>query len=1663
MTHHHSQLALDLRYRLIASLIPSTFGFLTKAIKSSDVSNLSLFNYPEIYNDYFGFLFLMTFLEIVTRIAKQVFTPKKTLKNQANNFIAGMNLDAVINYLSRNEQSLIKPMFIAIVSYTIIFFIYQAIIGLAILKLIQSNSNPTLEIQNHLIQTRSSDAPTINLDQEDLPLPIPRILEEDQKISEDSILLDHPQEETYLMMSSSRRPSQIPNEKFTLTMANINSVLDLKASAFVLSADQKIVFAVVSWSIKIIDISNLKSPKAIGSVSFGKPTSYNGNVLSALALSSDEKTLFFSNFMQLSIIDITNLNSPKQVFFTKTNIIPDDDLQKSVKQFRASLAIDESTQTLFIGGLGLIVYDVSNLTEPKLLKAVANQPDYAIIYAIFNETEVKLSLNQDQKVLFLANGTLDIYNISNPKDIQLISSIETSSTAASLQFTSDSNRILTLGLDENGMSIDEIDVSNYSFPKIIKSNNHYFGSQLFKIARFLAASPGQNLFIILTNAMGDYSSPTGLFTFNDQKKTFTKESRASIKYPLAFEVLQNGKHVITLSNSQFFILEPLQNYPNTEIFDFNFNQISSLRPPGSYQQMKLSPDGKTMFLVTDGFFGASEVSFFQIWNMTDLNAPNQLFSRYMNSNLVSMYFNENYKTAYMLFEDQIFVIDLSDFSSLNIIGYLKHKESDLKFSHLCVTSDEQIGVAIMEKDKKNMITGFNFSYSNSSEIQKFWTLDHPCPFYDCKIFLKDNRTLLVVDKNITIYQISNTKSSPVLIASLSIVLSDTMTIPEIDSAQLSPDKKTLFVSVYETQGLYRLQIYNISAPRSPYLLTEHSFYKNDGSLSYSGDFITFTPDFKTGFIQNKQILYKVRIQPEEVKIIGQIQISDDRKPKFIISPDGQTIYTGTTSGINIISTHIQQTFYLKQERFALGEKYSDQTMMLNRTGLSDYSLLDRNSYKIIKLSLADFKISPSKTAPDFIESPLPTWVAFDCETDLLTLEPKNRNDLGDYTLQAAASMKIPENAFNALVLSFNKGGYIDGEITPEDLLAWLISLGYIDNELFLTESFLSIQALPTGDLKNFYLPSMFSPIKQKIYNILKRYYVKTFTTIEIVSSLEFNLGKENLITIFTPASDHLKVDIDLISPIGTGSKARFLHKSYPSLSSFITNQKSRLHLEGALEDINIVLKDLIVDFTKNNTICDASFTIQDGLNRPLTLSLKNASKLFTPNTPPALQKPIQNQVDSIDIYTSQHFTIEFEQDTFKTNYTDDPLTYELVMAKNQTHPPKWLTLSGLKLRGIPPEEVISDIELVIIAKNEFKQIREPFKLKVKISLAYSLKLLLKYLSSLLSIVGLIVSLNKIWNIVGQKFYKHPKEYVLNSGEKLTAETIAPIFFIGKEKQEAKLIIKHLEKHISDQLQLESITRSQFINYFILDSDQKELDKQKIFNIIDDVIQSLPPKDKENLERYCSVKKSRKLFIQQLIIDQLILWQLDQDLQTKSVFEKIKDRWSEITYWDPSFSLFSLNQDKFDQILKEKSSSPDFDLSQTNDTSLLMPGEINSNLLQDSVLAFTSGVHQISESPLQVGVSMKEQVKSNILFKLLKLDLLSTHKIDYGINYSIADDILNFTGIAKEYLQGRTLVIQITTIRNRILKEIRIHGIPESPMNKQEITDYLSNENKYEAF
>jgi len=617
---------------------------------------------------------------------------------------------------------------------------------------------------------------------------------------------------------------------------------------------------------------------------------------------------------------------------------------------------------------------------------------------------------------------------------------------------------------------------------------------------------------------------------------------------------------------------------------------------------------------------------------------------------------------------------------------------------------------------------------------------------------------------------------------------------------------------------------------------------------------------------------------------------------------------------------------------------------------------------------------------------------------MLTIEPKRQRDLGYYIFHTTFSKKIPRNIFDKMALK------------SEDLFAWLISLDYVSNKFFLTDHFDSFDA--------FLLPSKYEDYKLQIYELLKQYHLETCTGFEIIPSLELIDGNEKL-EISTPNPGNVKVDIKLHHH--AHSEVLFLSKPYASLLPSIKDGKSKISLEGSLKEVNAALESIVVDFSGSKDNYNATITMFDGLNPSVTKEIQNMSKYVEENQPPKLNKPVQEQIDRAYVETGQYFSIYLKENTFIDDYSNDSLTYELEMA-NKKNLPSWLSFHELILRGTPPEDVFGrDIDLVLVAKNEFKKHDVAFKLHVKLSSTFLLKLLWRYSPYILTLIGLLISTNKILNILKKDKYKHPKEYKLGVGEEISSEVIYPVSFIREEIRQSQLVLKHIKKkNLKD----------------FLDEGSRVINKQKI---IDSVQEVLLMKVREKISL-----KSISL-IEQIIINKFVQMQLNskKEKKTRLLFERLKLNCFEIIEKDQlNSSGFCVNETKLKKLLQVST------LRKESLEEPLIPEGVNVDLLKDAMIAFAFESHTMNVSPVSVDIVVKEQMPiRGILFKFFKMDLRSVwlnhnNRIDYGINYKIIENKLCFYGNVLEIFKNKTLVVQIMNHRHRILKEIWMKGVSQ---------------------
>jgi len=1544
-----------------------------------------------IYSNYFAFLFVMLLIEIISRMMN--------IGSKLSNSLAIEDLKPGKGIKSS------KKILIQIAFYTLIFIVFYGAH-----RNIFNVASPKIHMNPMEKATKIHHADSLRFS---------RVLEEEQGVTN----INTPKT-TLASVSGS-----LKSEKASLSMGSIVSSLNLDVNGLVLSKDRRFAFVTLDFygTLKIIDISDIEFPRVVGSLALNI-SGYSFRI-KTMAFSNDEKTLYISNSKDLEIIDVTDVESPKLISFTASEIFNEENRNGPLRYFRTSLALDENTKTLYIGGLGLQIYDVKDPKKPILLKAFQNdklETDFGGEAIQRNE----IYIPSESQLLFVANNTFDVYNIANPRDIKLLSSIETRSSVRALYPSKDSSKIFLLGTSEKKeMVLEEVDISNQNFPSITESFN--LGQSSSYSPRILTVSPGESKFYIFQDE--DYKG-FELVVYDTQRRKTIKNEKVLIDKTQTMVFSEDGKTLITGSNNQFLLINLFLDYPNSEIFGSSNHLLSSFSLGSSFRHMKLSEDGQILF--TSRSDPSSNEwhrgSLFEIWDMQDMNSPKVLSKVVCDDQIYQMIFTDNSNTIYLVGHNLIMVLDISNKSSpIQKLSFKTDKKAD-NILRLIISSNGKVGYIARYPFDTGYLTSFDLSDLSQNKIEGLATLDKKLTTYNCRFFFKDESTLILLDKEITIYDVSN-PSAFVEIASIPFGANEP--IPYINSHVLSNDKKTLFVETYDQNQFIKLRIYDVSVRSKPHFVSETSFSRFD-PLSNAKPSFSLSPDMKSGYIFQEDSLVRVDLrnlkQPRISGIIHLNQSLDEEIWDSQFSPDGKKIFIVGQNTIHVLNSNIKHTLYLKKEKFGLGEKYSDDVTVLALNGTADYNLLDKKSYKIIKLSLLDMKVVPNKYELDMVSSILPSWMTFDSQNNILSIEPKKQRDLGMYTFQSAISRKIPLDAFNNL-------GTKESPVDSEDLFAWLVSLDYLDKKFFLTEHF--------GSIETFILPSQFRAFKKEIYEILKEFYVETCTGFEIIPSLGLKDVGDRL-EVSTLSPNEVKVDIKL-NP-GTGSEAFFLNKPYASLLPTIKDGKSKLSLEGTLKEINTAIETLVVDFSQNKTQdCNATITMFDGLNPTLTKEIVNVAKYVKENKSPKLNQLVQEQVDSISVQTGQYFSIYLKDDTFTDEYSNNSLTYDIEMPTNKTAVPSWLSLNELTLRGTPPEEITGrEIDLVLVAKNEFKQYRVPFKLHVKMSSTFLLKLLMKCSPYILTFVGLLVSMNKIVNIIRKDNYKHPKEFLVGPGDEISSEVIFPISFIKEEQRLSELIMRYMKLRVEDFLDNEVV-----------------LNKQKIIEKIFEAIRMLPVDEREKI-------RSMDL-IEQIIVNKFIDLQLNllREGKTKSFFEELKLDCLDVV--EKEKSGFIVNQEKLDKLIESGRRLSKGDSisrgalgerlmrNQASSDHSILDG-VNMELLKDAIAAFAFKSHTLDVSPVDVDVVVKQKVPRGSFMKFLKMDLMpisfnDKNRIDYGINYKIHGDKLCFYGTVDSNFKDRTLVVQVTNIRHKIIKEIWIHGVSQNNVNDDDGRYFIGNE------
>jgi len=881
------------------------------------------------------------------------------------------------------------------------------------------------------------------------------------------------------------------------------------------------------------------------------------------------------------------------------------------------------------------------------------------------------------------------------------------------------------------------------------------------------------------------------------------------------------------------------------------------------------------------------------------------------------------------------------------------------------------------------------------------------PFSTMKMS-QDDKILFYSNCDLLIYNLSN-PSSPTLESQTPFGVSQTYGLI------FFKDQKILYVFGLGSNGVKQLQIRNISDLKAPQLL---NLIEIPQQITSEGtDLVEISSVGKTLFLGFRDGVLRVDVRvPNSPILFGYnyfLQKIDAEK--FV---NNSIFYALSPSGVTAFDISSEYILHIKNPQMKIGGSYSKalNVLKLNKNFKFDFMV---KKHKFLKVSLFDNSISLNTES--FFKT-LPNWIAFDQERSLLKIEPNSPSHNGTYRLSVTLTTQTQPSAFIGLDSITNPN-------EAKDLMLNLIQSGYIDNQGYIS-----------GDLdinQELWINSKYQNIEKDIRAILSRNYIQAIGEIFVSPSLSISETKPLKISSLSKNAIHVTIQFDQ----NRSKSPRFLDKAYSSLKPTIVNSKSLLLLEGPLESINQALQEIVVDLN-GLAVCNGQINITDGINPPIIShripSLSNY--LHINDEPRNSLKNLQDQVDSNPFYTGLYSAMIINSSTFtdKNNLT---LDYSLELEDSKLGlPPAWITLRGLSLMATPPESYTKfSYKFVLRVSNEFQNITAPFALKVRISFYYAVKLAFIFLEYTISLIGFIYSVNKGYNIVARKYYRHSRSFKLKVGEEINDTNLFPFSFVHNEVIKSEALFKNLEKHVTQNY------RCSLLEHFV-DPHSGILDQQKI-------IDALKLIDNHNIFDSDTTDIFSIGTIQQLIINRIVMKQLStkQETKTRHTFNKIKTKWMDLVTSAPSPAQFVINSDHLDKELSnlslkwkggESLNETHFESSEN----LLNENSFNIDLLANAIVAHAFSYQNVDINLILIDIISHKRIKGKTLYHWIKKLLLKNLKpfvflnkreIGCGIEYKTDENTLQFSGKLTHELKNDTIVIHLKNHRGRILREFWI--------------------------
>ena len=1628
------------------------------------------------YHSYFCFMGIMLILHIVALILPNMRT--KLPQNQRGS-------TSVENHPAakepKSQSSSLKKCFQLLIYFTISYYVCHLLIpNIPLLSLDLSLS--LSQIANLQQQQQELSDNTIS-NPLDLPLHPPthlhRILEEAPKQSQS------PQETS---SSSSTFMYEIKTPKSNLDDPLPLIAREKGALSIVLSKNDNKLFqlteqaptpapgSTLTHNISAMDISNPFAVKTYPSYSLNLEFCYQ-----TLALSSDSSTLFVIDCAKFYIFNVSNLHAPPELIslvqFAEWNSTRNRSRSYNDKP---SVALYEEENAIIIVNNGLHIYGIKDLTTPNRLYENKS----------FNTSSPVTVVPGQKKALFGGKQGLTAYDISDlqdPKPFAIRKNLLKDQFIFTIYLSDDQKKIsvgaLIPDFDPEIKSAHIAiytftlnDIENMSINKTVKVDG------LTSCRLTQSFLPDSVLPDFKTALNSDYVYWTcgkdyGYLDISDPKLI----SFTSVAPINAIALAQRSRILLRVDSEQLNFFALYQNIQRNDSFIWKPNFIDSL---------KLGPN------ISNVIFSKKNYRVYFINQTSDDKIYLQLYFTRMN--MVTPYYAIELpaKPSFCVASDDgKFVFLKMDPETIQIVSFPNSAVPKMLDP---INFPEPIDDKFVVSSDGKMIFVTQTSQWRSFHQTAIYTVNISDPSYPeikqlvrqgesnmvlefSQLMLsKDSNTLYIHTTNLLTYNITDLKNVT--------RLGRYTTAVSIGSYQgsfiLSPDEKMAYVIIKSVDYLSykRIVFVDFEDPRTdPFYLYIPNLAGNlPLEISQNGNFL---------YLSTPEYLMEINITQKKAPFFSRLMKINMKQ--FALTKDSKYMYAVIGNHFEIIDLRTKHSLISFKEDFPLGASYTVELKLLEANYEKNYDPV-YSKHKLLTTNFFKSFISHIENEPILSYSVIPTWINFDKDTSVLTLEPRLPSHLGSYKIWTTGSLQVPSSElFSSIPALRNTAS------DPENILTDLVDRGYLDEDRFITAKFNASRKL--------LLSNQYSQFESDIRYFLRQYVTGQEFTFTVSSSLSLEASPSK-IEIETLSPHYLTVHIYLRKnqrDLGKNETCRFVQRTYSTPRSILNDAQTLLILEGPLLNINNALDEVIVDFKQPDIKVQALITVFDNMNPSVRIELDDVSKYFNANVKP-LANPnllIQNQVKKQPLVANRPFSIALHPNSY---YDPNNISLEYSLDTKL----EWLDLRGLSLTGTPPKKLLPEkVDITITIANEFKSEKLTFTLEVGISGLILIQYIVVYFGYLFSAYKGYKHFHKFYNVVAQRTYQYPKMYMVSVDEEVTDMTMTPIGFFGKEYKNANLLMLYLENYIRKNSVFKRFTREKFADYFG-ETSRYDLNKDKLIKTIRQMIEGLTFIERHSVKYYLQVDDEHQDIIHQIILDEIILTELHHrsEKRTLKVFNKIKDQWIDMV--EPSLSWqFALDKTKLelaiqnigsrsnrktteyysDDSLTKKNELLDISdndvrsrylsnthLHFTRTTSVEAPlltgsttcstrnkliEKVNLDLLELAIKAYAFKSHHINAHREQVTIISKERkvgsscffkIKALLRFHLHKLQFSNKEDLGYGLKYMFQKNVLHFYGIPEANMEYDTLVVQILNKREMVMREIYIFGAENKNRGKEQI-------------